>query len=495
MRNGYKIAVSDVEDYKIKALKGDVLSQKALADFYCCDIPIDDVVYYDKEEAYKWVRMAADQGDAEALFMLSCYQDDENERFRLLELSADQGYIEAMDALGHFYSHVYDYDQAISWFKKEFELTKNSFVAYDIGMLYIGRLSDYTDYRLGILWYKKAIDLGNSFAAFSLAKHHEMGFKNDFGECDLDLINQPDIKEASKWYLKSAEMGYSEAQYKYAKLCYEGNESVTKNYRKAFYWMFRAACRAGIWSYPIKTLSNYYMKGIGTARSIYESYIWSLMSASNFSEYVSELEALLCQDEIHAAQDEAEIRREILDDENLDPKQKLHRIKSREFILDKILHGKEDTNPKNMPKETQTSIISETDNPRKVHRSGLDLSTWNVKKISDIKLTFYLKDANITLSYGNHSVTKPADKLFSEKSLRLLKMAYDFFTQGHPKIKYHDRTLNTRKGTELQNNRIVTYFNSDFRQIFGLSKKVRAFDWSGSKFNRILVKNFDLIVQ
>jgi len=36
MRNGYKIAVSDVEDYKIKALKGDVLSQKALADFYCC---------------------------------------------------------------------------------------------------------------------------------------------------------------------------------------------------------------------------------------------------------------------------------------------------------------------------------------------------------------------------------------------------------------------------------------------------------------------------
>ena len=113
---------------------------------------------------------------------------------------------------------------------------------------------------------------------------------------------------------------------------------------------------------------------------------------------------------------------------------------------------------------------------QKLHRSGLDYSSWKVCRINDIKVTFYLRDATITLSYKNKKDTQPADKLFSINSLRLLILAYNYIQTGHDQLKKAERTIasaaypNKYMADCLPNNRVVTYFNSDFESCLACRK-------------------------
>jgi hypothetical protein len=80
-------------------------------------------------------------------------------------------------------------------------------------------------------------------------------------------------------------------------------------------------------------------------------------------------------------------------------------------------------------------------------------------------------------------------------------MAYDFIQKGHPKLKKAESNIasaaypNKDMADCITNNRVVTYFNSDIRKLFGLAKKAKAFDWDGGKYNSHLVANITLEVR
>ncbi|KAF9429065.1 hypothetical protein BGZ76_001868, partial [Entomortierella beljakovae] len=66
-------------------------------------------------------------------------------------------------------------------------------------------------------------------------RHYEAGLEHENG----DMVPQ-DYNKAFEHYLKSAEAGYSKAQYKIGRLYFVGN-GVTQDYSKAMEWLVRAA--------------------------------------------------------------------------------------------------------------------------------------------------------------------------------------------------------------------------------------------------------------
>lgn len=292
-------------------------------------------------------------------------------------------------------------------------------------------------------------------------------------------------KAACKLYLKAAELDNYQAKYQYGICCLEGRGRA-RNYKEAFRWLQFAACQ-GHKPAQIR-LAELCLNPRQGCHNPLEAYIWATISASDdVNELLRGLETTLTRAEIDAAQAEADRRARILDE--------------RGRLSQPDLEAYE--RPEKSPQKPVSIIVEsspKTSSP-KLHRSGLDYSSWKVAKITDIKLTLYLRDANVTIKYINKQDTQPADKLFSKNSLRLLILAYDFTRKGHPSLKKAENTIasaaNPHKNMAdcIPNDRVVVYFNSDFRKLFGLSKKDRAFDWDGGKYNSHLVANIDLEVK
>jgi TPR repeat protein len=437
------------------------------------------------EGAIKWFNESVQEGEGETQFMLSHYVKDEEEELWFLKSASDKEHDESQLYLGLTYRNKEDFDSALFWFTVLYENKKAGFMRYEaarhIAELFIKRASSWKDFVNAIEWYKKATELGDSLSPYYLGKIYEVSLKGKTNTDEMPgeyyKLNYKDKEEAAKWYLKSAEAEYEDAQYLCANLFFNGR-GVIRNYAKSYHWMLRVACsnprRFG------KGLVKYYKEGIGCEESVYEAYVWALMAEADLgAQELIDLESKLSKQEILDAQDEAEYRISL----------------SNEFQSAKNLYNYIVSNQKTLDGERKIDQKEISDTGKcntKLHRSGIELSGWNVKKIGDIKLVFYLTDANITLSYKkSHTITKPADVLFSKNSLRLLIAAYDYFKQGHPIISYKGISIDT-KANPMENHKVVTYFNSDFRLLFGLSKKDQAFSWSKEKFTKTLVANFDL---
>ncbi|MDD2297288.1 MAG: tetratricopeptide repeat protein [Sphaerochaetaceae bacterium] len=501
-----------LEDLKARAEAGDVVAMMKLASIYGSDDNEDyDLDGPNKTEAMKWYEKASNSGDAEATYYLSMYYDDETDEINLLKKAANMGHDEAHHDIGLLYRNRGDFKNALYWFKTQYDnaeanpyYRKSS--AYEIGSLYENR-GYYKDYRMAVKWYKIAAKMGSSSSARRLGEMYENGVRSDEYIEDVlsdgHTIIHTDMKEAAKWYLFAAENGNEWDCAKMSDL-YLNGIGVIRNYPKAFLWMLKAAC--GIFpSYKV-AVSSYFENGIGLDQNIFEAYIWALLANDSFdSDKLHELEKELSKTEIHKAQKEAEYRSSLIDGFSFSKdlhKYMLARIKSADITSIKTnaikpekpaLH-EDEKGPSNGSDSSASKSAMNTPS-QKMHRSGLDYSSWKVGKINDIKVTLYLRDATITLSYKNKKDTQPADKLFSKNSLRLLILAYDFIQKGHPKIKKTDNSIasaaypNKDMADCLPNNRVVTYFNSDFRKLFGLSKKDKAFDWDGGKYNSNLVSN------
>lgn len=152
-------------------------------------------------EQMKWLRTAADQGNADAQYAVAyMYQlgqgvpADGAEALRWYRKAADQGDAAAMVGIGHFYEKGAQ-----------------------------GILKDLAEAER---WYRKAADQGNALALGSLAELYEYSYQN--------------YTEAMKWYRKGADKGLIFYQLAIGRF-YEKGLGVNRDIRQAIYWYTLAA--------------------------------------------------------------------------------------------------------------------------------------------------------------------------------------------------------------------------------------------------------------
>ena len=114
-----------------------------------------------------------------------------------------------------------------------------------------------------IYWYKKSAEKGYSYAQWQLALFYKYGYykKN---------ISQSN-KKAFYWLNKAATQNNTTAQRQLADFYYEG-DGITQSYEKAFYWYERAAQAGDILA--TEELANLYEKGEGVAKSEEKATYW-----------------------------------------------------------------------------------------------------------------------------------------------------------------------------------------------------------------------------
>lgn len=88
---------------------------------------------------------------------------------------------------------------------------------------------------------------------------------------DLGIGVPLNFKEATKWYLLSAEQGHADAQNNLATM-YEEGEGVEKDSEKAIKW-YELAAQQGNFDAP-NNLGVMYLKGIAVRRNYVKAYMW-----------------------------------------------------------------------------------------------------------------------------------------------------------------------------------------------------------------------------
>ena len=114
-------------------------------------------------------------------------------------------------------------------------------------------------------WFLKAAEVGHSEAQFRLGLLYKNG----------DGVEKNSV-EASRWYQKAAEQGFAKAQVNLG-LMYQRGEGVEKNYSKAAEWQRKAANNG--YSEGLLNLGNMYANGVGFKESYTEAYKLYLKAA------------------------------------------------------------------------------------------------------------------------------------------------------------------------------------------------------------------------
>ena len=99
-----------------------------------------------------------------------------------------------------------------------------------------------------------------------------------------------DLREAVKWYRKSAEQGCAEAQYNLA-LCYYKGEGVEKDLREAVKW-WRKSAEQGLKEAQCN-LGLCYYDGDGVIQNNVKAYAWFALALANGNEHAKPFMDLL----------------------------------------------------------------------------------------------------------------------------------------------------------------------------------------------------------
>jgi len=261
----------------------------------------------DYEQAIKWLKMAAEQNDADAQWLLGgCYcheygiKEDHEQAEQLFIKSAEKGNVSALDCLGCFYSgkklnlnkafeyysraamqgHVNsqyqlgkfychgvfvkeDKTQAIEWFKKSAE-QGNADAQFCLGQLYVKTKGDY---KLAIKWYKLAAEQGLAKAQYTIGilYYYGSGVKRNY-------------KQAVNWWTKSAEQGDDDAQC-FLGMCYDAGKGVKKDYEKAIIWLTKAAEQNNVEAQSL--LGEHYYRGKGVKKDYEQAVKWLKKAAEH----------------------------------------------------------------------------------------------------------------------------------------------------------------------------------------------------------------------
>jgi uncharacterized protein len=245
-------------------------------------------------QAFKLFYEAASAGHPEAQFLISEYY-----RFEMgvnltkaeyqywLRKSAESGFAAAQNAIGF---ETDNDSEAVIWFQKAAQQN------YSKAMLNLGRLAENAaDLAEAANWYRKAADLGNSWAQFLLGEFYSKG----------NGVDQDD-QEAAKWWRKAAEQGEKWAQYELG-TCYATGRGVPLHDQEAVKWWTKAA-EMGSWR-ACYDLGICYARGKGIPRNKVQAYRWLRIAAETSADETirekakaeaASLEMLMSSSEIQA---------------------------------------------------------------------------------------------------------------------------------------------------------------------------------------------------
>lgn len=255
--------------HHIYADKGNAIAQLCLGmDYYYGRYGRADKKDYEK--AFKYYRMSAEQGLADAQFRLAlCYDNGEgttqNSQKALFwyEKAALQEHKAAIFNLAASYSNGIEIEKnptlAFYWFKKGAEIGSPD-CQRQLGLCYENGFGTERDYRAAMYWYTESANQNNAEAQFNLANCFHNG-----------EITPQDFHAAFEWYMKSAELGHPYAQNTLGEY-YKNGIGVDVNYAESAKWYLLAA-EQGIPSAQYN-IGCFYFNGIGIEKDIEKALYW-----------------------------------------------------------------------------------------------------------------------------------------------------------------------------------------------------------------------------
>jgi TPR repeat protein len=191
-----------------------------------------------------------------------------------LHLAADQGDADAMFKLGVLYSGASsapghlppDYAQSMLWFRRAADHGNSNAMAF-IGTAYIKGQNGLTaDQGEAVRWLRKASSLGNAPAMYALSMVLDRG------------AGRPtDQAEAMQWFLRSAQLGQVDAMTMSGVRYISGKDGQVPDYVEAMHW-FRSAADKGD-AASMFMVGDLYRYGLGVPTDFIEAMRWSLKAA------------------------------------------------------------------------------------------------------------------------------------------------------------------------------------------------------------------------
>ena len=249
----------------------------------------------------------ADAGDREAQNELGNIAQGNHEyleAFKWFRLAANQGVSDAQVGLGFLYDMGLgtekDYEQAAYWYRLA-AAQRNPEGEYDLAMCYLHGEGVEHDQTLARKWFSLALkhgDGGRSANGMGLTyedgsqknyaeafRWYKKGAEMDFGEAQFNVCRMtaqglgipPDYPEAIKWCSKLADSGDPWGQFGMGRI-YENGTGVPPNLVKAFQWYLKSAEQGN----PAAQLSVgvMYADGIGVQPDLVKAYMWLAVAGS-----------------------------------------------------------------------------------------------------------------------------------------------------------------------------------------------------------------------
>ncbi|WP_221933257.1 SEL1-like repeat protein [Legionella israelensis] len=244
--------------YRIAAEQGNAFAQNHLGLVYDHGIGVKQ----DTKEAVRWYKMAAKQGNAAAQNDLGYSYEygigvdkNEKEAVRWYRMAAAQGNADAQNNLGYSYEHGIGVDkdekEAVRWYRMA-AAQGNANAQNNLGFAYSYGMGVKQDAEEAVRWYRRAAKQGDVSAQNNLGHFYDHG-----------IGVKQDAEEAVRWYRMAAEQGNATAQNNLG-FAYEYGEGIDKDEKEAVRW-YRMAAEQG----NATALDN--LKRIGTPLALYTS--------------------------------------------------------------------------------------------------------------------------------------------------------------------------------------------------------------------------------
>ncbi len=205
--------------------KGDAEAQFTLGIMYA----EGNGVYRSEDEAYKWLKKSAEQGNKSAQFKLglmcfernySGYLNDENNGYKWFQMAANQGHVEAQFKLG------------LMCFERDYR-------GYP------------KDEKNGYKWFQMAANQGHADAQYHLGNYELRKYLQVTvtGPTEREDIRKTGYKKAHEWFLKAAKQEHQDAQYELGDmyeneareaLIEQDEKTASQSYKIASEWFQKA---------------------------------------------------------------------------------------------------------------------------------------------------------------------------------------------------------------------------------------------------------------
>ncbi|WP_288318772.1 tetratricopeptide repeat protein [Xylanibacter caecicola] len=250
-------------------------------------------VFMNREKATELFRKAADMGNAKAQkWMYAILNETETnypEAMKYLRMAAEQNDADAMFELGRCYNKGWcglkeDSEQSLYWFRLAAE--RNSPQALRmLGIIYHEGYCNVTvDKEAAFRYLKQAADLDDELACGLISLTYEKG----------DGV-ATDTKKAIYYAKKGADLGDANSQYSYGGFLMEGADGLEKNEKLAFDYFMKSAEQGK--NYAILAVAEFYLRGWGgLTQSKEEAKKWYVKASEAGSATASLMIADFCCD-------------------------------------------------------------------------------------------------------------------------------------------------------------------------------------------------------